>query len=313
MGALEFSRAFFEQTALPVLQRDFPEATPRIAAGLVGNGSECFGYDDELSRDHDWGVDFFLWIREEDREALLAPLSAWKQEILRCVPPELSRHRSNYGDNVGVMTVGDFYRSLIGVPHCPETLTEWRLAPEENFAMAVNGEVFYDPCGEFTAVRTGLLGYFPEDLRLKRAAAACMALAQTGQYNFLRMAKREDWVALLHTRTAFSDEAIALVFLLNRVYRPYYKWAWRRMTELPILGREVGEELRTLALSSGFGEEALLDQRERMERICVLFRTELNRQGLSDSDDCFLIDHGEQVQRKIQDSFLRSLPPQVFC
>lgn len=313
MGALELSRAYFEQTALPALQRDFPEATPRVAAGLVGNGSECFGYDDEQSRDHDWGVDFFLWIREEDREALLAPLLAWKQEILRCVPPGLSRRRSYYGGDVGVMTVGDFYRSLIGVPRCPETLTEWRLAPEENFAMAVNGDVFYDPCGEFTAVRKALLGYFPEDLRLKRAAAACMALAQTGQYNFMRIAKREDWVTVLHTRTAFSDEAIVLVFLLNRVYRPYHKWAWRRMTELPILGRDVGEELRGLALSFGFGEEALLDQRERMERVCGLLRAELSRQGLSDSDDWFLTDHGEQVQRRIQDSFLRSLPPQVFC
>jgi hypothetical protein len=313
MGALALSRAYFEQTALPELQRDFPEEAPRVAAGLVGNGSECFGYDDEQSRDHDWGIDFFLWIREEDRDALLAPLSSWKQEIMGCVPPELSRCRSNYGSAVGVMTTGDFYRSLIGVSRCPETLTEWRLAPVENFAMAVNGEVFYDPCGEFTAVRKALLGYIPEDLRLKRIAATCMALAQTGQYYFLRMAKREDWVTVLHTRTAFSDEAIALVFLLNRTYRPYYKWAWRRMTELPILGRDVGEDLRGLALSSGFGEEALLDQRERMERVCRLFRAELKRQSLSDSDGWFLVDHGENVQSRIQDSFLRSLPPQVFC
>jgi len=313
MGALELSRAFFEQTALPVLQRDFPEASARVAVGLVGNGSECFGYDDELSRDHDWGVDFFLWIREKDRSALIAPLSTWKQEILRSVPPELSRRRSSYGGDVGVMTVGDFYNSLIGVPRCPESLAEWRQAPEENFAIAVNGDVFYDPCGEFTAVRKALQGYFPEDLRLKRTAAACMALAQTGQYNFLRMAKREDWVTVLHTRTMFSDEAIALVFLLNRVYRPYYKWAWRRMMELPILGRDVGEELRGLALSSGFEEEALLDQRARMEHVCGLLRAELSRQGLSDSDDWFLAGHGEQVQRRIEDSFLRSLPPQVFC
>jgi hypothetical protein len=258
-------------------------------------------------------VDFFLWIRTEDRDALLAPLTAWKAAILRRVPPELTRRRSEYGGETGVATTGDFYRSLIGLPRCPQTLAEWRLAPEENFALAVNGEVFFDPCGDFSAIRDALLGYFPADLRLKRIAAACMALAQTGQYNFLRMARREDWVTVQHTCTAFSEQAIALVFLLNRVYRPYYKWAWRRMTELPILGKEIGEKLRGLALACGFEEKALLDKRERMEEICSLLRAELKRQGLSDTDDRFLTAHGEQVQSSIQDSFLRSLPPQFYC
>ena len=310
MKALDLSRTFFKQTALPALQRDFPEAVLRIAAGLVGNGSECFGFDDEFSKDHDWGIDFYIWILEKDRNSLLEPLSAWKEEILRGISSELCRAKSDYGSKASVMSIGDFYGSLIGVPQCPETLNEWHLPPEENFAMAVNGEVFYDPIGDFSTIRKALLAYYPEDLRLKRMASACMLIAQTGQYNFTRTVKRKDWVTVNHIRSAFSDHVSSLVFLLNRVYKPYYKWSWRKMQELPVLGSEIAENLRTLALSYDFTEESLQSQHKLIGVICSRLSEELLRQGLSDSKDWFLTSQGEQIQHNIKDDFLRMMPPQ---
>ncbi|MBO6011413.1 MAG: DUF4037 domain-containing protein, partial [Oscillospiraceae bacterium] len=180
-GALALSRAFFEETALPMLREEFP--SERCAAGLVGNGSECFGYDDEISRDHDWGVDFFLWVPEEDRDSIPA-LSGFKRRVLSLVPPEHARSLSKYGSEPGVMTVGDFYKSLIGCPRAPQTLGEWLAVPEVNLAMAVNGEVFRDPTGEFTAVRRELELHYPDDILLKRMSVCCIEIAQTGQYNF---------------------------------------------------------------------------------------------------------------------------------
>ena len=55
MRGLELSRRFYEEFGREMVRKEFPEYEERIAAGLVGQGSECFGYDDEVSRDHDFG------------------------------------------------------------------------------------------------------------------------------------------------------------------------------------------------------------------------------------------------------------------
>ena len=62
MKGLELSRALFRDRAEKELKARFPELFGRLAFGLVGNGSECFGFDDEISRDHDWGADFYVWL-----------------------------------------------------------------------------------------------------------------------------------------------------------------------------------------------------------------------------------------------------------
>ena len=65
------------------------------------------------------------------------------------------------------MSVGDFYRSIIGLEDVPQSIQQWMRIPEESLAMATNGRVLYDAPGEFTRIREQLLRYYPEDLRLK--------------------------------------------------------------------------------------------------------------------------------------------------
>ena len=66
MKALELSRRYYFDCCEPVLRREVPELLPRLAAGLVGEGSDCFGYDDELSRDHDWGLRVCLFFPDAE-------------------------------------------------------------------------------------------------------------------------------------------------------------------------------------------------------------------------------------------------------
>ena len=49
-----------------MIERNFPKLVGRYAAGMVGEGSGCFGFDDEISRDHDFGPGFCIWLTDDD-------------------------------------------------------------------------------------------------------------------------------------------------------------------------------------------------------------------------------------------------------
>ena len=66
MKGLDISREYYEEFGRPMLERDFPELMPYLAAGLFGSGSECLGYDDEVSLDHDMEPGFMLLLPGEE-------------------------------------------------------------------------------------------------------------------------------------------------------------------------------------------------------------------------------------------------------
>ena len=174
-----------------MLREHFSPFEARLAVGLAGAGSECFGFDDEVSRDHDWGPAFCLWLTDEDYRLIGEPLQkAYRElpQVFEGFGPRLASPGEEW--RVGVCRTSDFFRRFTGLDHPPATLQEWLHIPEQNLAAFTNGMVFSDTLGEFSRWRQALLAYYPKDLRLKRIASLCLTIAQTGQYNFMRSVKR---------------------------------------------------------------------------------------------------------------------------
>lgn len=314
MKGLDLAERFYEEHGRPLIAREYPEYADRIAAGLVGEGSECFGFDDELSRDHDWGPGFCLWLTAGDYEQIGEGLQA-RYDTLPAVyegfaRPSIGLHA---GKRTGVFEITDFYRRFVRYDHVPVTLAEWRVLPETYLATATNGRVFADPLRAFTAFRDGLLAFYPEDLRRKKIAARCATAGQSGQYNHSRSVARGEYVAAHCGLSIFVEATVSLVYLLNRRYRPFYKWMHRGMRELPILGEPCHRLLAQLYAEPGgpggeFVEPAHARRAEIVEDICALIIAELTVEGLSDSRSDFLMEHGHAVQATIENAALRDLP-----
>lgn len=310
MRGLDLSERYFNEIAMPIIKDKFPQYQEQIAAGLVGSGSECFAFDDEISRDHDWGPSFCLWLNQETYQAIGAEL----QEEYEALPKEFGgfpcRYISEWGEGrTGVFEIGQFYKQFIGFDHVPTDLLEWRLIPETYLATATNGRVFVDPVGEFSAFRQKLKEFYPEDIRLKKIAARCMTMAQSGQYNFLRCVKREELVAAQCCETEFINAGISMVFLLNKVYKPFYKWMHKALKSLPILGAEMYQLYFDLVRTHNVekGQGVYENKAYLIEEISQLIIEELNSQGLTDSKSEFLLDHGPQVQMHIKDPRIKAM------
>ena len=66
MKGLELAQQYYTTYGEAMLREQFPQVAPYVAAGLAGSGSECYGYDDETSRDHDFEPAFCLFLPGED-------------------------------------------------------------------------------------------------------------------------------------------------------------------------------------------------------------------------------------------------------
>lgn len=318
MTGLELSRAYYREVGRPMLEAEFPGLLPRAAAGLAGEGSECLGFDDEISRDHDFGPGFCLWLTAEDFSSrdgarLRAAYAALPGDF-RGFPARKASPRG--GGRVGVMEISAFYRRFIGKEQPPGSLMRWLYLPEEKLAAAVSGEVFSDPLGEFSVIRNALLAYYPEDVRIKKIAARAAVMAQSGQYNYARCMRRGESAAAALALGEFLRAAMSMLCLLNRTYAPYYKWMFRALEGLPRAGavRPLLKELSETAFQGeawrSRAENPYVNRLDRkvelIEEICRLVIAELRAQGLTGGSDDFLERHTGEIMDRIRDPGLRA-------
>lgn len=306
MNGLELSRRFYEAYGAPMLHEQFPQYEEILAVGLVGSGSECLGYDDEISRDHDFEPGFCIFLPDEDvvdrrTEFLLErayaklPKSFLGFERLKISPVGGNRH--------GVIRMDDFFRSRIGRTDAFSSDLEWFGISEQYLAEVTGGEVFRDDVGLFTSIRRKLRE-LPHDVRCKKLAGNLLLMAQSGQYNYERCLAHGETAAAQLAVAEYVRHALAVIFLLNRRYLPYYKWQFRALRELPLLS-ELAPHLETL-LTTGNDPKTAKQKSILVETVAGAVITQLQEQALSEAICGDLEKHAYSVNDRISDGDLRN-------
>ena len=307
MKGLELARAYYKEYGEPMLREKFPELLPLLAAGLAGSGSECWGFDDEISRDHDFEPGFCLFLpgeEEVDRKAAFALERAYA-----ALPREFMGVRRAFvspvgGARHGVIRTSEFMRDKVGAPDGQLELMQWLFLPDYSLAEAVNGEIFMDGYGEVTAIRERLRRR-PEDIRLKKLAGNLLLMAQSGQYNYPRCLAHGETGAAQLAVTEFVKSSMAAVFLLNEEYQPYYKWSFRAMRALPKLS--LTAELLEYLLTTDNEPETSAEKSRVIEGIAGDVIGELRAQGLTQADCADLEKHAYSVNDRIADGQIRNM------
>lgn len=281
---IDICKKYYDRYVRPMIDEKFPEYASKIACGLSGEGSDAFGYDDDLSRDHDWGPSVCLWISEETDEKIGEDLRKAYEEL----PGEMDGiKRAPYvrgKDRRGVQVIPEYFRRLTGASMYEEI--DWRETASPLLAAAVNGRIWRDDEGIVTEFRNKLIKGYPESILFKHLAESCARFAREGQYNAPRVSKRgDDLTARMFIYDA-AREAMKLLYLANGKFYPHDKWLRYGLKDL-----EGGDTLDSLL-------QSMVEDPEKAEDVGAFLAMELYRRDYISDIDPYLDNQTEELLQK---------------
>jgi hypothetical protein len=225
------SRLYYDEVVGPAIAARWP-GLPH-AAGRLGSGSEVLGFDDDMSRDHDFGLRVNLLVPPGVTRQIEAHLDAVLPDAFDGYPTRFAttwdpqvRHRVQVDD------VRTFVASRTGISVAePLSVPDWLSLTGEAVLEVTAGPVFADTAGDLSSARRRL-AWYPDDLWAYVVATDWARMAQ--ELPFVgRTADRGDDVGSRVISSRLVGVAMHLAHLLERRWPPYAKWTGTSLTRLP--------------------------------------------------------------------------------
>jgi hypothetical protein len=248
MKGLEIAKEFYSSWGKEYLEKSFPELVERVAVGRI-SGSDVIGADDEISKDHNWGPQFTIFLSDKDHAKHGEKLS----EVMNAEAPNPWKgyRLDGAGDkSVNVESIPNWIKSWVGLSEPPGRNEDWEIIVKGRNGGDINegcestlyflrhGSIWYDGSGEMSSWREAL-HYYPREVWRIRLAKELFRVWQHGEYNFVqRVAKRNDLLTKSICIGEFINGVMRTFLLLNHDYTPYWKWLaheFRKLEEAQVV------------------------------------------------------------------------------
>ena len=248
MQGIELSRRFYADIVRPWLRDAAPDLAH--AAALGGYGSELLGFDDEMSRDHNWGPRVHIIVDGDSFErharrlvtafSGVAPAEFLGEPIgwrSRPHPP------ANGAESAGAIEHGLEFHTLESVLEDHFALRsvdslealQWLGFAEQKLLAFTSGTLFHDDLGRLTQARERL-AYFPDDVWFYKIACQWRRIAEEQAF-VGRAGQVGDDLGSRVIAARLVRDVMGMGFLLERRYAPYAKWFGSGFARLPISKR----------------------------------------------------------------------------
>jgi hypothetical protein len=231
----ELAREFHADVVGPLLTQAMPGL--RYAAGRLGSGSDVLGFDDAMSRDHDWGCRLTLLVDQADRGAIPQVSLLLERELPKSyrgfpVRFPVTWDRS-FTHKVEIATVRGFAASRLGIDPTTElSVADWLILTGQSVLEVTAGPVFADRTAELAQVRARL-NWYPPDTERYVLAAGWQRLSQEMPM-IGRTAEHGDELGSIMLSARLAGDLISLAFTLSRQWQPYPKWRGTAFRALPV-------------------------------------------------------------------------------
>lgn len=280
---LKLNEGYYKDVVKEIIESNYPELN--YSAGLIGYGSDVFGFDTPVSMDHNWGPRLILFLSEQDFDEYQKRLdNLFRNEL----PYEYKGFPTNYtspdSDQVQRMkkikkgqvnhlieitTLSRYLERYLGFKDVEYIeLLDWLKIPEQGLLEVTAGKVFYDGLGQLHRVRE-YLNFYPEDILKLKLAALWNYISQEEAFVGRNVDLGEEiGVKLISHRIV--NTLMKICFYLEKEYIPYSKWFTKSFKELNCYN-EISETIQSILDCQ--------DLNEIEERICEGYQKVISLQN----------------------------------
>ena len=238
ISGLDLAKRYYHEVVKDLIEGQFPNLA--YACGFFGHGSDVLGYDDHISKDHNWGPKLFIFLKEGDYERITPKLDA---SFKKNLPARFLDFSTNWGppnledngtqqledsDNgvinhkIEFFTIKSYMQREFGFFKFPLETLDWLTIPQQKLLELTSGEVFFDNFNDLTELRA-YFSFYPEQVRIfclrGEWGEIQQMMAFTGRTGYVN-----DDLGSRLVATGQIKRMMKIAFLLEKQYAPYLKW-----------------------------------------------------------------------------------------